>query len=231
MMMLASRDLASKATYYLPNHPRVREQLCVFATAYPIIVMHHLRKESNLIDENHPCLVGLLTEAEIQALVAASNKPLFLLDMCRAAVVNAIAPNTPPGQYELFPPRIRVEMLRDLNRVIDNMGLTTGSMERIQGQPLPLIFVTLLRSVITIYVVTFPVVQFDSLGWGAIPATIVLSLVLFMIESSAIECEAPFGKMPNHLPMERYAQMIGADVLQIMRMEPFARFKSPVSNT
>ena len=107
----------------------------------------------------------------------------------------------------------RAAAWRHLEERVDTLVGVTGAMERIKSTPLPIVYITHLRSTLVLYLLFMPVV-FEALwSWGTIPAVALIAFVLLGVEGAATECETPFrpGRI-NHLRMGAYCNFLVQNV-------------------
>merc|ERR1719223_1907670 len=99
-----------------------------------------------------------------------------------------------------------------IHKLVEEMG----GLERVRSTPLPIIFVTHLRTFLLGYLLSLPYFYGQLWGWGTIPAVALTAYALLGIDGSSSECESPFDKRPNHLDMEGFCMTIMADILQLV---------------
>merc|ERR1712038_1271281 len=83
-----------------------------------------------------------------------------------------------------------------------------GGLERVKSTPLPIVFVTHLRTFLMVYLLSMPYLYGHLWGWGTVPAISLTAYILLGIDGSASECESPFKRRPNHLAMENYCSNV-----------------------
>lgn len=91
-----------------------------------------------------------------------------------------------------------------------------GACERIKNTPIPFSYSIFLKKFITIYVLTLPFGYVFTLGYYVIPVVAFIFYVLASLELIAEEIEEPFGKDANDLPMDKIAQNIRKNVVEII---------------
>ena len=72
---------------------------------------------------------------------------------------------------------------------------------------------------------TIPVVYWPAFRWSTPVLTFVVSIALLGLESSAVECERPFKRVPtmNHVDTEALAKAVSTNVTQIVWTAAVAR--------
>ena len=106
---------------------------------------------------------------------------------------------------------------------IDELVGTTGGMERIKGTPLPIAYVSHLRTFLLGYLLVMPLLYVHSWRWGTLPAMALVSFALLGVEGAAAECESPFEARLNHLPMETFVQTVFRNVEGALAAAPVHR--------
>jgi putative membrane protein len=74
--------------------------------------------------------------------------------------------------------------------------------ERIRNTPMPFAHAVHIRQLLLIYVLTLPLLLAPRMGWGSVPAVIIIAFALIGIEEAGVEIEDPFGTDPNDLPLD-----------------------------
>lgn len=104
-----------------------------------------------------------------------------------------------------------VSLEQQLNVLIDEVG----ALERIKATPLPLVYVTHLRTWLMVYLLTMPYFWESSMGYALIPVVCMAAFALLGLEGAAAEVEAPFLKhRTNHLDMDCFCLAVLSNVLQ-----------------
>jgi len=75
---------------------------------------------------------------------------------------------------------------------------------RIKNTPMPLAYITALRTSLVIWLVTLPLSIVGEYGWISTAAVSLLAFLFLYMEKMAVEIEQPFGTDPNDLPLELY---------------------------
>ena len=91
-----------------------------------------------------------------------------------------------------------------------------GVCERIRSTPMTFGYVASLRSVLMLWLLTFPLSLVGSYGWIAPAALLVITYIFLTIEQMAVEIEQPFGDDPNDLPLEEYILDFEALLLEVL---------------
>merc|ERR1712007_215557 len=101
------------------------------------------------------------------------------------------------------------ELLIFLEEQLNVMMDEEGALERIKGTPLPLVYVSHLRTWLILFLLTLPYFWEASLGYAIIPVECLAAFALLGLEGAASEVEAPFRKeRTNHLDVDSYCLAI-----------------------
>lgn len=191
-----SRNLGRAVSVYLHDAPDLQERAVAWAIAYPYAVMHRLRCECRLdgMDRYVP-------KEECAVLLYATHPPLEVSRRI-SSVLREARDRGVIGDYVLGMIDQNTQLL------IDYMG----ACERIQKTPLPFAYVVHLRRGLILYCYSLPFALANDFGWIAVPLTLLVAYVFFGIEEIGVEIEGPFGYDENDLPLERFCEVIEADL-------------------
>jgi ion channel-forming bestrophin family protein len=189
-----------------------RDEAIRWLSALPLTIMHHLRQQKVLPNDIY---AGILSIDELQQVQGNSHPPLFVAEQVRYHVHHAfhITAETPTSLASAWAVHLdRLE--KQLNQIIHAFG----GMERIAGTPLPIVYVSHLRTFLLIDLIVFPYVFGPSWGWGCIPIVALAAFALLGIEASASEVECPFRKdRVNALNMDTYCDGVLSNILQAIK--------------
>ena len=146
-------------------------------------------------------------------LLAAPHQPLHCLQMMRMTACLIIRDSP-------FEPALAAAMHRDISASIGTLTGAMGAMERINGTPLPFAYTAHVRLFLVTYLFFVAVVLLPACGWLTIPALALLSFVLLGTETAATECERPFKRRADHLPLERYCLTVSDNIAQLAATPP-----------
>lgn len=165
-----------------------------------IATKQHLRNYDKFyIDSDE--LAGFLSKDEILLISEAPHPVLYTASEIRLALKQAfhVSYNTSAAIGVAYSSQLcLLEQL--LNNLIDNMG----GLERVKSTPLPIAFVTHLRTFCMLYLLSLPYLYSSTWGWGTISSVFLTSFALLGIDGAASECERPFKSRPNALNMEAF---------------------------
>jgi predicted membrane chloride channel (bestrophin family) len=110
---------------------------------------------------------------------------------------------------------LRTQQLIAIEDQLNSMIDESGAMERIKGTPLPLVYVTHLRTWLMLFLLSMPYFWQSSLGYATIPVVFLTAFSLLGVEGAAEEVESPFRKnRTNHLDMDSFCLGIISNILQ-----------------
>jgi putative membrane protein len=93
-----------------------------------------------------------------------------------------------------------------------NLLLQAGGCHRIRTTPIPFPYTVHLRRALVGYAMTVPFAFANEFGWRAVPATFIVTYILFGIEELGVATENPFGNDPSDLPLESYCAAVDASL-------------------
>jgi putative membrane protein len=186
------RHLAQLAVVYLEPGSRNEFRSAVSVSAHA--AMHALRIHREL----GPNAEGLGVAAH-GAVAQAAHVPTASLTRASQIVREAIARGAAPATVlPVFEESFRAILL------------AAGGCARIRATPIPFAYTVHLRRALILYAATIPFALAREFGWLAVPATCIVTFVLFGIEELGVSIEDPFGHDPNDLPLEQYCSAIDA---------------------
>ena len=213
-VIIHCRDIALAANATLgPVDQRARDQLCELAVAFPVALMLHMWGNSDSRADAFASMCdGVFGDAATLEMVQeAKHRPLTLIELGEVAVHSAFGAS--PG-VRLPDSPMEAAMYRQLIQSIQGLGVPMGGLERIQGTPLPYVYVAHLRSFLLLTLCAIPIVYACDWQWGTIPLSLLIAFALLGIEAASIECERPFSPTPtkNHHDLERFAVIVSTEV-------------------
>jgi len=103
----------------------------------------------------------------------------------------------------------------EMDRVVNDMVAAQGGCERIHLTPLPFVYAGLIKQLLLVYLATLPFVLIGTLHFAAPVAIAVVAFAMLGIEDAGVEIEDPFGRGPNHLPLDQICDNIARDTAQL----------------
>jgi ion channel-forming bestrophin family protein len=145
---------------------------------------------------NADTYAGLLTEHQVRQLQQYRHAPMIIMDQVRAKLRQRY------GGHHHHTMVVLDRFEEQLNRLI----WVGGGLERIQATPLPLVYVSHLRTFLLLNLLLFPWVYGGNVvNWWTIPMVGVAAFATLGIESAAAEVESPFRRdRVNALNMDGY---------------------------
>ena len=212
------RQLTAGAVVHCTHAPLARDAICAWTCAFAVASKDMLRGHAALDSAE---LTGVLPAADAEAVSRATHMPLFCAAALRAALAAALGPGATPESDPLSARSVatathRAAVLRTLEVHVDELVGQVGGMERIKATPLPIVYVSHLRTFLLGYLLCMPLVYIGHWQWGTIPAMALVSFALLGVEGAAAECEAPFADRHNHLAMDVYCAALIANVGEIL---------------
>jgi putative membrane protein len=175
------------------------DELARLVTAYVLAIKQNLRDDSDL-SALRPLLSGWLYDQ----LKTARNPP--------SVVARALSEWVQRRQKD---GRIDSVTAMALDRIVTDLVAAQGGCERICRTPLPFAYANLIKQLILVYLVTLPFVLITRMGYAAPLVVAVVSFAMLGIEEAGVEIEDPFGRGPNHLPLDRICEGIAQDTAKL----------------
>ena len=187
------RNVARQSNAFYPDTPQgddLRERMVANTAAFAYCLRAFLRGpddneklRSQLMDLEAK---GQMPRAQVEACMAAANRPMFQL-----AAMSANLKEADIGSMDRARIDTSISLLADL----------TGACERIFKSPVPLVYTRLTARFLTTFLVLLPMGLWQVTGeswnhWATIPATFVIAFFLFGIEEIGIQIEEPFSILP-----------------------------------
>jgi len=230
VIVVRSRSMVAAILRHGSHDPHHRDAAVRWIAAFSIAAMNHAR--GLRIDPD--TVEGILGADELVDLNGAVHPPLHAADRIRYHLTEIFGPGThlaaeksasaaaaPAAQSHLDAARVialanfRTQQLvaleQQLNVLIDEHGV----LERIKGTPLPMVYVTHLRTWLMLFLLILPFFWEETLGYGIVPVECLAAFALLGLEGAAAEVEAPFRKdRTNHLDMDTFCLAVLAGILQ-----------------
>lgn len=157
-------------------------------------------------------LSGVLSAGEVRMMEAAKHMPLFASSAIRTSLLVALGPGE-PIEAAIYRSSVRDAMERQVDLLVSLIGM----MERIKSTPLPLVYVSHLRTSLLLYLLLMPVLFVASWGWGTPAALAAIGFFMLGVEGASTECESPFRKDHwNHLRMSSACALLFDNTQQIL---------------
>jgi putative membrane protein len=238
MIVAKCRGMVGSILLHGAHDPHHRDQAVKYIAAYSIATMNHMRGLDSI---NPKTVEGILTKSELEDVNVAKHPPLHVADTIRFHLAELLGPTSVAmisggdvdgglsgrdAARSIALSDFRAKQLLSLevqvNALIDEMG----AMERIKATPLPLVYVTHLRTWLMLFLLTLPYFWEPALGYAIIPVECLAAFALLGLEGAASEVEAPFRKdRTNHLDMDSYCLTVLSNILQQAQDDAQRRIK------
>jgi len=171
-----TRNLVGGLLLYGGHSPKHRDLAVKWASSFCVSAMHFIRSEH---DYNPDELAGFLSQDQIVELQDANHAPLHVASMVRH-YLNKLFPidrTTPPGLAHAYSIR-----LNQLESYVSQLIAQVSGMEKIRSTPLPIAYVTHLRTFLFAYCLFLPYVWVGEWSWLTIPLVTFTAFALLGIE-------------------------------------------------
>ena len=187
----------------MDHAPKHRDDAISWLAAFIIAVKQHLREDDKTF--NNQEAAGFVTPEQTISLKTVNHPCLYIAANIRHSIKQAYPINndTLPAISMAYTSEMRM-----MEKYVDELINLMGGLERVKSTPLPIVFVTHLRTFLMVYLLSMPYIYAPLWGLGTIPAVSLTGYILLGIDGSASECESPFHKRPNHLAMESYCKNV-----------------------
>jgi ion channel-forming bestrophin family protein len=208
------RTITSGVLMHGKHDARNRDDAIRWVATFAISTMQFMRGIKTIQPE---ALAGILSNDELKELQEATHPPLHAADNIRFHLKElfVVAEDTPLGIAQG-----RNQYLILVEEQLNAMMNEEGAMERIKSTPLPLVYVTHLRTFLILFLMTMPYVWVPSLGYSTIPLVMLTAFAMLGLDGAAEEVEAPFRKdRTNHLNMDAFCLTLLSNILQQVRQD------------
>jgi len=198
-----TRNLVAGILNYGRHQPTYRDEAVKWASAYCVATMHFIRSEYTIPKEE---LAGFLSRQELDKMQDANHQPLYAATMVRYYLrkIFQVNKSTPPALAYAY-----ATQQNNLEQLIQSLVTQTSGMERVRSTPLPIVYVSHLRTFLFAYCAFLPYIWVTEWHWLTVPLVAFTAFALLGIEGSSSECEIPFDRnRPNHLAMDGYCLVI-----------------------
>ena len=198
------------------------EQMAALVAVFPNSVKNFLQPSTRkgwdteaLLKKRRFEIGSLLSDEEANALLNTSDTntgPILVLNKLRKLVwnlsISRAERNNGDGPRDM--------LYQQLNVHLDALTGAWGACERINGTPLPLVYVVHLRTFLLLYLILWQMEAAANHGWVALPTVFAASWGLLGIEAAAVECERPFKWRSNHLPLGSMCVVVSRGIAQTL---------------
>jgi putative membrane protein len=178
MTVNRTRDLCRQALTWMRSPADAPKLECFLRhlAAFPYTLKDHTSRRNELQSE----LAGVLEETELKAVMMASHRPNYVLQIMSELVYST--------------------NIRDMERSSIDANITqfhdnVGACERIFKTPIPLSYTRLTSRFLVIWHLALPLGLWDICRWGTIPAVFFNAAALLCIEEVGVLIEEPFSTL------------------------------------
>mmetsp|Transcript_8079 Transcript_8079/g.13619 ORF Transcript_8079/g.13619 Transcript_8079/m.13619 type:complete len:432 (-) Transcript_8079:243-1538(-) len=187
------RNVVRQSNTFFPEDPRrdeLKDRMAANTAAFAKALRNFLRgpkDDETFRDElNQIAAAGLMSSDQVNACMAASNRPMFCLNAMSSCLREA-----------KLDPMDRARIDSSISVLVD----LTGACERIFKSPVPLVYTRHTARFLTTFLVFMPFGLWPVMGsswnhWATVPASDVVAFFLFGIEEIGIQIEEPFSILP-----------------------------------
>ncbi|MEY2727697.1 MAG: hypothetical protein RLZZ458_3564 [Planctomycetota bacterium] len=198
-----SRNLVRFGTQYT----RAGQELADLVTGYVICLRRLLQGKRDLEEAD-----VYLPEHVCRAAARFGNPPTAVAGAISAVIGRLYA----VGELD----SIQMQHMEELvNRLVD----AQGGCEKIQKTPLPFVYVSMVKQLILVYLVTLPVVLCSRCGWWSPLLMGAIALGMLGLEEASVETEDPFGTEDNCLDLLTCTMTIARDTAQLANVKSGSR--------
>jgi ion channel-forming bestrophin family protein len=211
-----------------------RDHALRWVLAFFLAAMESLRGRKVLDGD---MFAGILLQHEVLALQNSVHRPLYAVHhvrhhirmLCRyqyqpqqhnGSIIHRVSTHVADDDADGSVTRVTMasRTLSSLEAKLDAMMNACGGAERIRATPLPIVYVTHLRTVLLLTLLLLPYVYGPTWQWSTIAVIALSSFVWLGIEGTAREVENPFGYRVNDLPMDGYCKGMMETTIQELRL-------------
>lgn len=199
MIVAKSRNFLGSIITYSDHNLHERDEAIRWLIAFNIATMELLRGKKEIPPDS---LVGVLTGEEVRVASRNGHPPIYCIDKIRSRIYQLfrIDQNTSISVAHLW-----VRHLNFLEDQINVMLECCGGLERIRGTPLPVVYVSHLRTFLMLALLFIPYIWGSLIQYWTIPLVAATGFAWLGIEGAASEAEAPFRQdRVNALDMDGY---------------------------
>jgi putative membrane protein len=207
------RSLASGTVIHGSFDPTNRDAVVRWTAAFVLATMFFIRGERKMI---HDAYAGILNEDQIKKLQRATHPPIHAGDNVRWHL-HQLFTVSGSESVSFSVAQERIQQLSTLEHQLIALQDDLGALERIKATPLPLVYVTHLRTWLVLFLFSMPFIWQSSLGWATIPVVFLTSFAMLGLEGAAVEMESPWTHRTNHLSMDAYCLLLLSNIQQIIQ--------------
>jgi putative membrane protein len=194
-MINSSRSLARFAEGYVPP----ANDLAELISGYVVALKQTLRRSHDISEAELYLPPDVFQRAQ-----STGNPPTAIA----AAMTAWIAERFRAGKLDS-------QQVRHMEDLLARMVDAQGGCEKIQKTPLPFVYASMIKQLITVYLAAFPLVVCEKMGWWTPLFVGIVAFGFFGIEEAGVEIEDPFDLEDNCLPLEALCMTIIRDTAEL----------------
>ena len=205
------RDLVIGLLVHGEHDPVHRDEAIRWIAAYPMAVMEFLR---GCEDYDDAIFAGILSPGEMAVLKTQSHPPLYVAYQAQYYLKRTfdVTADTPLALSTAWSQQL-ILLQQEWTVLLDQCG----GMERIKATPLPIVYVSHLRTFVVVSLLMYPYVWGYAWGWATIPIVAGAAYCLLGIEAASVEVEQPFMKdRVNALNMNGFCYGAISNITQLL---------------
>ena len=206
-----SRTMTSGLLIHGNHDPSNRDDAIRWIAVFSLMTMHYMRGVP-VHDAPPDLLKGVIGYDELSELESIAHPPVHAGDRIRWHLMQLfqVDNNISTGEAHA-----RVQQLATMEQQLNNLILNMGALERIRATPLPMVYVTHLRTFLLVFLLALPYIWGGNLGYSVIPIVFGTAFALLGLDGAAQEVEAPFRKdRTNHLNMDAFCMQVISNITQ-----------------
>ena len=120
-------------------------------------------------------------------------------------------------------PQQQTRIDNTLSELVDNMGLC----ERIKNAIFPGIYSQFFYAFLYLFILLLPLTIVHDLGFIEVPATLMIAVIFFLLEKTAVAMQDPFENLPTDIEMTHLSKCIERDLRQMAGQEVSPPLETP----
>lgn len=173
------RSLCGRILLHGGHKSREREEALRWLASLPLVIKVHIRGEQAL--NTKTTFSGILSESDLARVDANNNKALFVAEEVRNRLHQVFAFD---DSMSLQRSLVLNQQYNNTAALLDDIMEAAGGLERIKSTPLPMVYVSHLRTFLLLNINLFPYIWGPSWGWATIGVVAVAAFALLGIEAS-----------------------------------------------
>lgn len=201
----------------LPERQVLADDFVRWIAVLPLAVKNFLRPWEGVNCSRSNELGDVLSKPDQLEILASQGtlySPILVLNRLRQLAFEAANLTATEASHPQQSSALSGVLLRQLNEQIDTLTGAWGAMERINGTPLPFVYVVHLRTFLLLYLFLWHMEAIAASGWMALWPLQLASWGLLGIEAAAVECERPFQWKSNHLALGKAGIVVAQNLAQ-----------------